>query len=201
MPRVTFVDATTASKAGLENWLLSKAEDGELTEIIVLEEIEKQPLDNLLTLVSLMGSGYIAKLNARIGFRKELAQVLVWATCNQEEIIQKFRNGVLWSRFANKLHCTRPSRERMHQILLDKIRQRGGNVRRADAAIEFAYEIIPEEFGNPMDDPRDVIALLAGRNRLLDRSYQEDRLIIMRAEAEEKIAADAAALVESNLVS
>lgn len=184
--RVTFVDATTTSKAGLENWLLDKAENGTLTDIVVLEEIEKQPLDNLLTLVSLMGSGYIAKMNARVGHRKELAQILVWATCNQEEIIQNFRNGVLWSRFSNKLHCTRPSRERMHQILCDKIKQRHGNVKWADAAIEFAYETINKEFGKPMDDPRDVIALLAGRNRLLDGSYQSDRLDILRAETVEK---------------
>lgn len=86
---MTFVDATTASKAGLENWLLDKAETGTLAEIIVLEEIEKQPLDNLLTLVSLMGSGYVAKLNARVGHRKELANVLVWATCNDEGVADK----------------------------------------------------------------------------------------------------------------
>jgi len=184
--RVTFVDATTASKAGLENWLLDRAESGTLTEILVMEEMEKQPLDNLLTLVSLMGSGYIAKLNARVGFRKEHAQVLVWATCNQEDIIQNFRNGVLWSRFANKLHCTRPSRDRLHQILRDKIKQRGGQLRWADEAIKFAFETCMREFGTAMDDPRDVIALLAGRGRLIDGAYQRDRLDILRAEMAEK---------------
>jgi hypothetical protein len=65
--RVTFVDMQTATKAGVENWLLDKAEQGELADIVVFEELEKlQPLDNLLPLVSLMGSGYISKLNARI---------------------------------------------------------------------------------------------------------------------------------------
>src|SRR5262245_31260964 len=104
----------SASKAGLENWLLDRAEQDELADIIVLEELEKlQPLDNLLPLVSLMGSGYIAKLNARIGRRRELANVLVWATCNDEAIIRRWRNGAIWSRFAKKLHCARPSRELM----------------------------------------------------------------------------------------
>lgn len=187
--RVTFVDTTTITKAGIENWILDKAEEGELTEILVLEEIEKQSPDNLLSLISLMASGHISKMNCRVGHRKEVAQNLIWATCNQEDVIRKFRCGVLWSRFSNRLHCVRPDRERMTQILKDKVRQRKGDSRWADAAIEFAYETVFEEFGQPLDDPREIIALLCGRGRLVDGSYQEDRLAIMRAELAEKEAA------------
>src|SRR5262249_23941943 len=108
-------------------------------------EIEKQPLDNLLTLVSLMGSGYIAKLNCRVGHRKELAHCLVWATCNDEEVVRRFRKGVLWSRFAHKPHCTRPSRELMRKILLDQPEKLGGNPAWVDAALAFACELVPTQ--------------------------------------------------------
>src|SRR5262249_17420309 len=47
---------------------LDKARDGELAEVVVLEEIEKvKPLDALLPLVSVMGSGYLAKMNKEGG--------------------------------------------------------------------------------------------------------------------------------------
>src|SRR5437773_2387425 len=37
--RVTFVDRHAATKAGLENWLLDKAENDELADVVVLEEV------------------------------------------------------------------------------------------------------------------------------------------------------------------
>ncbi|MEW3709423.1 hypothetical protein QOZ51_30150, partial [Pseudomonas aeruginosa] len=69
--RVKFLDATTMSKAGLENWLISAADDRMLPDILVLEEIEKKSPDNLLCLLSVMGSGYVAKHNARVQARKQ----------------------------------------------------------------------------------------------------------------------------------
>src|SRR5439155_4753237 len=59
--RVVFIDAQTMTKAGLEDWLLQRAEEGSLPEIIVLEELEKQGEGVLLPLISVMGSGYLAK--------------------------------------------------------------------------------------------------------------------------------------------
>lgn len=184
--RVTFVDMQTATRAGVENWLLDKAEQGELADIVVFEEIEKlQPLDNLLPLVSLMGSGSVSKLNARVGHRKQLANILVWGTCNDETLIRRWRNGAIWSRFSKKLHCPRPSRELMMRILLDTVERVGGNPAWADKAMEFAYEVMPQVMGYSMDDPREIKGLLDGRDRLLDGSYQLDLLAIMRAENDE----------------
>lgn len=189
--RVLFVDGPTMSKAGLENFLLERAADGTLPEIIVLEEIEKQDPNNLLTLISVMGSGHVSKLNARIGHRREIANVLVWATCNDEKIIREFRNGVLWSRFAHKLHCVRPSKELMERILRDRVIQLGGNQAWVDKVMEFAYEMVPQYNGGiPIDDPREIKGLLDGKDRLLDGSYQLDKLKVIRAEAMEA-AADA----------
>jgi hypothetical protein len=184
--RMTFVDAQTTTRAGLENWLLDKAEQGELADIVVFEELEKQqPLDGLLPLVSVMGSGYIAKLNALVGHRKQLANILVFATCNDEGVIRSWRNGAIWSRFAKKLHCPRPSKELMRRILLDTVTRVGGDPAWAERALEFAYEVMPQVVGHPMDDPREIKGLLDGRDRLLDGTYQRDLLTILQAERDE----------------
>lgn len=184
--RISFVDMHTATRAGIENYLLDRAEHGELGDIVVFEEIEKlQPLDNLLPLVSLMGSGHVSKLNAHIGHRRQLANVLVWATCNDEGLIRRWRNGAIWSRFAKKLHCPRPSRELMKRILLDTIERIGGDPDWVDLALSFAYDVVPKVTGLPMDDPREIKGLLDGRDRLLDFSYQQDLLTIIRSELKE----------------
>jgi hypothetical protein len=184
--RVSFIDMHVSTRAGIEDYLLDKAEQGELGDIIVLEEIEKQAhLDNLLPLVSLMGSGHVSKLNARVGHRRKLANVLVWATCNDEGLIRRWRNGAIWSRFAKKLHCPRPSRELMRRILLDTVEKMGGDPDWADLALSFAYDVVPQVTGAPMDDPREIKGLLEGRDRLIDFSYQQDLLTILRAERKE----------------
>jgi hypothetical protein len=185
--RATFVDMHMSTKAGLENWLLDKAEQGELAEIIVLEEIDKvQPLDALMPLVSIMGSGYLAKMNAHIGSRREIANVFVMATCNDEDVIKSWRRGVLWSRFAHRLFCPRPSRELMRRILLDKVEKMGGNPLWVDKVLEFGYDLLPQTGLAPMDDPRTLKGLLDGGDRLLDNSYQLDLLAIIDAEASER---------------
>jgi hypothetical protein len=183
--RILFVDGPTMSKAGLENHLLNMAARNALPEIVVIEELEKQNQDNLLTLLSVMGSGYISKLNARVGHRKEIANILVWGTCNDEHVVRNFRNGALWSRFCHRLHCPRPSRVLMEQILLDQVTKMGGNPEWAKAAIRFAYDQLGAA-GRPMTDPREIKALLDGRDRLLDGSYQMDKLKIIKMEVEEK---------------
>jgi hypothetical protein len=184
--RITVVDMQAASRAGLENWLLDRAEAGTLADIVFLEEIEKaKPLDNLLPLVSMMGSGYIAKLNARVGLRRQLANILVFATCNNEHVIRTWNDGVLWSRFAHQVHCSRPSRHLMQRILSDKVASRRGNLLWVDKVLELAYDLYPQATGEVLDDPRAVVGLLDGEDRLLNGSYQRDKLAILRAEAEE----------------
>lgn len=183
--RVVMVDGPTMSKAGLENWLLDLAESGLLPEVVIIEEIEKQNMDNLLTLLSLMGSGYISKMNARVGKREALANCAIWATCNDSSLLKGFRNGALWSRFTHKLHCKRPGRDLMLKILLRQVDELGGKHEWADKAIEFAYETIPSIFSKPWDDPREIIGLLDGGDRLLDKSYQKDKLEVIKSEVDE----------------
>jgi AAA domain (dynein-related subfamily) len=184
--RVTFVDLTTATKAGLENWLLERAASGRLASILVLEEIEKvRPLETLLPLISLMGSGYVAKLNARVGHQKQLAHCLVLATCNDERVLREWRGGVLWSRFVHKEHCPLPDEAQMKQILLDRVTEMGGNPLWADKAMEFAYVTYRHLTGSPMGDPRAICGLLDGQDRLLTGAYQQDKAGNIKDELQE----------------
>lgn len=184
--RIQFIDGQTMSKAGLENWVLEKAEQGDLPEILAIEEIEKQPPDNLVPLISIMGSGYLAKLNARIGLRREVTPVVIWATCNNKKIIKEYREGVLWSRFTHKLHCSRPSRELMKEILLRRIRSIDGDEKWADEILKFAYETLAKETGHKVDDPREILGFIDGRERLMDGSYQADILKVWKTETDEE---------------
>jgi replication-associated recombination protein RarA len=77
--RVGFIDMTAATKAGLETWILSQAEEKLLPEILVLEEIEKCDKDNLMALGSIMASGYIMRTNARISRVRHEVKSLIWA--------------------------------------------------------------------------------------------------------------------------
>lgn len=172
--RVAFVDGPTMSKAGLENWILQMVLADNLPEVICIEEIEKQNMDNLLTLLSIMGSGYIMRTNARIGRVKEIAKCLVWATCNDKQLLRRFRDGALWSRFTHKLHCGRPSRELMRRILSDEVSKIGGDMRWVDAIDSFCYDEIAQITGQQILDPREILGFLDGQDSLLDGTYQED---------------------------
>lgn len=183
--RVVFIDGPTMSKAGLENWLIELADTGTIPAVICIEEIEKQQMDNLLMLLSVMASGYAMKTNARVGRLSKLVEAMIWATCNDSTRIRKFRQGAIWSRFTHRLYCGRPSRETMVKILERKVKERGGDPRWVDAVIQFAYDTHEKEFGAQITDPREIIGLLDGGRRLLDGSYQQDKIQLLKLEQEE----------------
>lgn len=182
--RVAIIDGPTMSKAGLENWILERAEMRQMPEFLVIEEIEKQDMNNLLTLLSVMASGYVSKMNANVGRVKADARCVVWATCNDEQVLKKFQRGAIWSRFVHQLYCRRPSEKLMELILTNKVRERHGKVSWVKAVMKFAYHTYKEKTGKPLDDPRKIIGLLDGGDRLIDNSgpyggsYQEDMMEI-----------------------
>lgn len=182
--RMKFLDASSMSKAGFERWVMDQAESGLLPEILVLEEIEKvDNKDNLKSLGSLMASGYIQRTNCgQAGYSKKVsAKFLVIATCNDEAALEEFRKGYLWDRFTERLHCPLPSREMMFRILLDKIsRIPGGHGAWAAHAMKLA-----DSMG--VTTPRQIIGFLAGRDRLMDGSYQADRMAIDVSAREEEV--------------
>jgi hypothetical protein len=179
--RVAMLDATTLTKAGLENWILERSRAKCLPEILCLEEIEKHNPNNLLSLLAIMASGELMRTNSRIGRVIAEAKVLVWATCNDEEQLKAFHKGALWSRFTHQLHCARPSRKLMGKILTHKIKKLpGGSPAWVDPVLNYAYD----EVGN--DDPRFMVGLLDGREGLLDGSYFSDLRSITQAKQEEE---------------
>lgn len=178
--RVAEINAATLTKAGLENWLLDRAKSGTLPEILYFDELEKiiriSP-QSVFCLLSLMDNqAKITKMNARIGKQEEVCRCLVWASCNDTSAIDSFCDGALWSRFGYALECRRPSESRMRQILNDKITtwQRSGIPAQfswVDAAMDFARDYLRT------DDPRKIITLLNGGNRLLTGDFQRDMII------------------------
>src|SRR5262249_3382675 len=152
--------------------LLQRAEEGSLPEIIVLEELEKQGEAVLLPLISVMGSGYLAKTNARVGRRVEQMPILVLGTCNNEKRLREFHDGALWSRFTHKLLCCRPGRALMQEILAREVAKRCGSAAWVEHAMALAYDVLGT------DDPREIIGLLDGGERLLTGEYQRDYQIV-----------------------
>lgn len=177
--RVVQIDATALTKAGLERWLLQRAEDKDLPEILLLEEIEKQSPDHLLCLLSVMASGFFIRTNATAGRIHAKTQITIWATCNDEDFLRNFRNGALHSRFTHRLECRRPSKKLMHKILLRELSEiPGSNPIWADKALELADQL-------KTDDPRTIIGLLDGREELITGQFQRDVLATRKIEKTE----------------
>ncbi len=185
--RITMINATTLSKAGLENWLLEKARIKMLPEILWINELEKGNPDDFLCLLTIMDQqGEIQRLNSRIGKQQEAAKVLIWADCNDEQKIRNWNKEALWSRFNKRWACVRPSRDVMLEILIDNINERKqkgypSHPGWAKAALDYAYDVMK------CDDPREILGLLDGGDKLLDGSYFKDMELVKAAyEVKEK---------------
>lgn len=174
------VDGTTLSKAGLENWLLELADAPAAPVMLFIDELEKQDPSNLFCLHNVMGSGIIAKCNARVGNKRRSLKFTLVGTCNDEEKL-KTRAEALWSRFSHQVYCPRPSRELCERILMDTLRRFPlGKPEWVKAVLEFAWDELGQR------DVRTIKAHLDGRDRLLDGSWQEGKRIILAAEKKEK---------------
>lgn len=174
--RILKIDSHTTTKAGLENLIIDFADTGTMPEIIVIEEIEKRDkLNDLDILISIMQDGYLSKLNARIGQKTVQTPVLIWATCNDFELLQKIRFGAIWSRFNHKWRVFRPSRESMKKILEDYIVKTNGDISWVEPIMELSDKL-------NITNPRTVLAWTDGRERLLTGEYQKDMLSVMKKE-------------------
>lgn len=169
------IDASTMTKAGLERFLLSKAEEGTLKPILIMEEIEKTAGENVSCLIQVMDArGKIQRTNAntvRDGQGAASCPIIIWGTCNDEEALEEFHKGALYSRFSNKLDCARPDRTLMERILLREVNDIGGRKEWVPAVLSFCYDEIAyhPKFKKYYDDPRFARSLLAGGDRLLER--------------------------------
>lgn len=169
--RIAFLNATTLSKAGLETWILDRAQSRTLPEILFINELEKGEAADFLCLLNIMDNqGEIVRLNARIGRQTGEAKILIFADCNDELKVKAWNRGALWSRFNKRWPCVRPSRAVMKEILVEMIRRRAAkgykaNEAWADAAIDYAFDKAHN------NDPRFIKSLLDGGDDLLNGVY------------------------------
>lgn len=184
--RVAVINAVTISKSGIENWLLDKAKSGTIPEILFFDEIEKFDMANLSCLLAIMDSqGVISRINSRIGRQSAETKVIVWASCNGMDKLKSFSDGALYSRFTHAIPCARPGREVMRHILMTKMEMRRAKGRLAkdewvNVVMDYAFD------KKEIRDPRKIIGMLAGQDRLLDGSYFKD-LEMIEALAQQKV--------------
>lgn len=167
------IDASTMTKAGLEHHLMKHAEMGTLKPILIMEEIEKTDDANVSCLIQVMDArGKIQRTNAntvREGLGALDCKPIIWGTCNDEDALEKFHKGAIWSRFGNKLECVRPDRTLMERILKREVEEIGGKDEWIDPVLKFCFEeLVGTKLKGQHDDPRFVRSFLAGGDRLLD---------------------------------
>lgn len=170
---VAMIDATTLTKAGLERWILNKAQAKELPKFLVLEELEKHQPDNLLCLLSVMDNrASLSRTNAIVGQVVAEAKMVIWGTCNNDDLLKNFHKGALWSRFQHRFVCRRPSKTLMKKILEREVIDMDGKLEWIEPAMDIGYNLLPNLTGEACD-PRQMIALLDGQDGLLDGSYRK----------------------------
>lgn len=165
-------DGSNMTKAGVVEQLI----DCEFVPpVLIIEEIEKCEEQHLRWLMSLMDKrGEIRRTNYRVGTQAKDVRMVVLATANNLDLLNKYLAGAISSRFDQKIYCPRPSDEIMRQILIREIKgiERAnpeGNIEWVNKTIEFCYD----KWG--ITDPRSLIAFCtSGRDKLLDGTAQRE---------------------------
>lgn len=174
------LDATTLSKAGLEKLLIKASQEKRLAPIVKIEEIEKvtEPKSLNSLLQGMDTRARIQRTNARDGDLFAEFKSLVWATCNDSNLLRKFADGALWSRFSMRPTCKRPNQDTMKKILMRVCRDVSdaggiaGDERHVNVVLEFMWGPLKEmnEYKADYNDPRLGRALLSGGDRLLSKN-------------------------------
>jgi AAA domain (dynein-related subfamily) len=157
-------DATATTGAGAIKEL---SELEILPRVIVFEEIEKAPeaaMQFLLGILDLRAE--IRKTTAKGSIQRN-TKLFCIATVNNEELFEKLQSGALASRFTNKIHFDRPSRETLSLILTREIAKVDGDKRWIGPTLDYCDS-------HDITDPRQVIAIaLCGGDDLLTGEYQK----------------------------
>lgn len=157
-------DATATTAAGAIKEL---AEVEILPRVILLEEAEKAPEAALQPLLAILDTrGEIRKTTARNKIQRD-TKLLCIATVNDEEALQKLAAGALYSRFVNRVHFNRPSRDTLALILAREVAKIDGNPAWIDHTLDYCEQ-------RDITDPREIIAFcLCGGDDLLTGEYQK----------------------------
>lgn len=163
-------DATSTTKAGAIEMIINAKV---IPPVLFVEEIEKTAESSLRWLLGVMDSrGDVRRTNYRVGNQHKQVRLSVVATANNTEILKAMDAGALYSRFANRIHCPRPDRPILQQILTREVQEMDhGNPQWVEETLKFGYDELE------IEDPRELINMaLCGRDRLLDGTYQKDFL-------------------------
>lgn len=161
---VWVLDATATTAAGAIKEL---AEREILPRVIVIEEIEKAPEASMQFLLGILDlRGEIRKTTARATIQRN-TKLFAIATVNDYELFKKLQAGALASRFTNRIHFNRPSRETLALILTREVRKVDGDEAWIAPTLDYCEE-------HNITDPREVIAIcLCGRDELVTGEYQK----------------------------
>lgn len=175
------INANSATRAGIEKMFLDRFRLTGVPPICFIEEIEKTQETILTTWLSILDDrAEVRKINYREQQRIE-AKVLAISTANDKLLFDRLHGGrpghpgALSSRFTKQLYVPRPDRDIMERILLRDIEIYGGSKEWVAPCLSIAEEL-------KTNDPRIVLSLLDGQDRLLDDSYKEDILSINQME-------------------
>jgi hypothetical protein len=174
------LDATSTTKAGAENLILSL---NPVPPFIIIEEIEKCNLVNLPWLLGVLDQrAEIIKTTARTGgaLRKS-ARCLCFGTVNNLQEFKNMMSGALASRFQHKIYFPRPTREVLRKILEREVERIQGKKEWIDPALDYCINV------EKTNDPRRVISVLDGKDRLLTGEYQKDLQAIRQAMEQDEV--------------
>lgn len=178
-----WVDATSTTKAGMLERLLS----GEVVPpVMFIEEIEKCEEQALRWLLGVMDiRGQVRRHNYRTGPQCENVKMVVIATANDVDLLEKMMAGALYSRFQNKIYCPRPDRKIMERILKREVKEIGGREEWIEPALVFGMDKWA------MTDPRDLITICScgGDDLLGAGNYQKDYEETMHPKVKAKLLA------------
>ena len=159
-------DATSTTMAGAQKELTNRLIQPRL---LVVEEIEKQLPNALNYLLSVLDIRQGVNKVTNRGRVVSETQMLAIATVNDYDLFLSMMSGALASRFSNRVHFRRPTRETLSKILAREIATVGGDRRWISPTLDYAFSQVP-----PISDPREILAIcLCGRDGLIDGSYQE----------------------------
>lgn len=159
-------NAPTMTRAGAVEVVMQSPT---IPPVLFIEEIEKVEEHALRWLLGVMDTrGIIRRTNYRVGHEARNVRMVVIATANDQDVLRGLLSGVLYSRFQNRIYCAPPDREIMRKILEREVREINGKMEWIEPALRFAYDELQ------LRDPREIITVLCGRDRLLDNSLQSD---------------------------
>lgn len=165
-------DGSNMTKAGVVEQIM---EASTVPPVLIIEEIEKCEEQHLRWLMSIMDKrGEVRRTNYRVGTQAKDVRMVVLATANNTDILERYMGGAIASRFDQKIYCPRPNEKVMRQILSREIKGieeslPDGNPLWVDKTIDFLFK----KWG--ITDPRTLISFCtSSRDKLLTGEAQDE---------------------------